>query len=87
MFSSEEYESIFSFFIKKGLDRKYYYVEDDYIDVAYKDDYLFGKKSSEDAGHIWLKYKNGELKELGEASTIIKSLRNNTKAIYRAYCD
>lgn len=82
-----DYKRVFEFFREKNLDEKYYFVEDSYIDVAYKDDYLFGEKRSEDAGHIWLIDKFGSLVDLGEASHIVKALRNNLKAKYRVYCD
>ena len=83
----EEWESVINYFKEKQLDYKYFYVIDHYTDVPYKDDYLFGKKRSEDADHIWVKYKNGRLVELAEASDIIKSLRNNIKGKTRVYCD
>jgi HD superfamily phosphohydrolase len=61
-----------------------YYFEDSYNNVAYKDAYLLGKKSSERAEHIWLKTGN-EQKELTEFSPIVKSLRNNELKRRRAY--
>lgn len=87
LLSGEEWRSIHNFFEQRSMDDKYYFVTDNYIDVPYKDDYLFGKKRSEDAGHIWLKDKDNHIIELGAASDIIKALRNNLKIKYRAYCD
>ncbi|HHU92450.1 MAG TPA: HD domain-containing protein [Halanaerobiaceae bacterium] len=87
LFTGEEWESVINFFREKQLDYKYFYVIDYYTDVPYKNDYLFGKKTSEDAGHIWLKDNKGKLTELAEASDIIKSLRNNIKKKTRVYCD
>ncbi len=85
--SSEQNDRIYEFFCDVNLKKEYYYVEDDYKSVAYKDDYLFGEKSSEDSGHIWLRTKQGKLVELAETSDIIKALRNNVKRKYRSYCD
>lgn len=86
-FSFDEFDKTSSFFKVKKLRRDYYLVEDSYTNVAYKDDYLFGKKSSEDAAHIWLVDKKNALTELAEASPIIKALRNKSNAKYRIYCD
>lgn len=66
-------------------ENKVFYFEDDYNNVAYKDYYLLGKKSSEYAEHIWLKYDNDEQKELSQVSPIVKSLSNIELKKYRAY--
>ncbi len=87
LFTHQQYKNFEKFFKERNLEMKYYFIEDDYIDVPYKDDYLFGKKRSEDSGHIWLLDKNNKLIELAEASDIIKSLRNNLNIKYRGYCD
>lgn len=65
-------------------DNKYYYIEDSYNNVPYKDSYLLGKKTSEEAEHIWLKIGEDQ-KELSEFSPIIKSLKNNELKRRRAY--
>lgn len=82
-----DYVNALRFFEERNLEPKYYLVTDDFTNVAYKDDYLFGKKRSEDAGHIWLINKTDQLKDLGEASSLIKALRNDSNAKYRVYCD
>lgn len=87
LISSEKNDKVYEFFKAKNLAKQYYFVEDCYTGVAYKDDYLFGEKSSEEAGHIWLINRFDKLIELGEASAIIKALKNNAKRKYRVYCD
>jgi HD superfamily phosphohydrolase len=76
-------------FRDKGIDleneKGYYLFEDEFSNVAYKDDYLIGKKSSEDASHIWLKFADGSLKEFAEESSIVQSLRNKEFIKRRGY--
>ncbi|NUU95811.1 hypothetical protein XO10_05890 [Marinitoga sp. 1135] len=67
-----------------GENAKYFYLEDNYRNVPYKDTYLLGKTKSEDAEHIWLKEKN-KIIELATKSHIIGTLRNNNIKKSRAY--
>lgn len=62
----------------------YFFLIDDYQNVPYKDLYLLGKRSSQEAEHIWLKYKDTQ-KELSEVSPVIKALKNKEFTKYRAY--
>lgn len=87
VFTPEQHRALNRFFTENEINDNYYFAYDSYTDVPYKDDYLFGKKRSEEAGHIWLINKDENLIELGEASDIIKALRNNLKIKNRAYCD
>lgn len=73
--------------IRKKLskeEKEYFYFVDDYKNVPYKDPYLLGEKSPENAEHIWLKI-GGNQKELAEKSPIIGSLKNKELKKYRAY--
>lgn len=65
----------------------YFFFEDNYLNNPYKDTYLLGKDTAEEAGHIWLieKQSNSNITELAEKSDIIKALRNNITKRYRAY--
>lgn len=63
---------------------KYYYFEDDYKNIAYKDSYLLGNTTSEYAEHIWLKTKKGQV-ELSAVSPLIGALKNKNFSKYRAY--
>lgn len=65
--------------------RKYYYLEDSYIDNPYKDEYLLGKKTSEEANHIWLMLPNEAIQELSANSKTINSLKNSVLRKSRAY--
>ena len=76
---------ITEYFKNKGKEEDFYFFEDKYSNIPYKDTYLLGKKSSEDASHIWLKDTNGQLKEFAEVSPIISSLRNKELKKRRGY--
>ncbi len=84
LFGRTDYRKISSIFENDEIEN-YFYFEDQYLNVAYKDTYLLGEKTAEKAEHIWLKYQNGELKEFAEVSPIINSLRNNELRKRRAY--
>ena len=84
LFNRKEYKKIAKLFNDENKEN-YYYFEDQYLNVAYKDYYLLGKKTAHKAEHIWLKYPDGDLKEFAEVSPIIKSLRNNELRKKRAY--
>lgn len=71
-------------FQNNELKFNYFFLIDDYQNVPYKDLYLLGKRSSQEAEHIWLKYKDTQ-KELSEVSPIIKALKNKEFTKYRAY--
>lgn len=84
LFNRDEYKKISEVF--DDLEKEnYFYFDDQYLNVAYKDNYLLGKKEAERAEHIWLKYSNGNLKEFSEVSPIISSLKNNELRKRRAY--
>ena len=87
LFSQHDYGKISEYFVEKNQEEKrdYYYFEDEYLNVPYKDSYLLGKKSPEQAEHIWLIFPNGDLKELATVSPIISSLKNNELRKKRAY--
>lgn len=74
-----------NYFKEKGKEGNYFYFEDKYRNVAYKDDYLLGKSNSENASHIWLKVSGGKLKEFAEASPIVQSLKNKELLKRRGY--
>jgi hypothetical protein len=81
-----------SFFKKEQKEYEYYFMEDVYSNIAYKDTYLLGKRTAEDAAHIWLKSSDNNLKEFAEVSPIVKSLRNNELKkrrgyVHRDYCE
>jgi HD superfamily phosphohydrolase len=83
LFSMDDYDALRK---EIGEDQvNYFYFEDEYLNVAYKDTYLLGKKEPEKAEHIWLKFPRGQLKEFSEVSPIINSLKNNTLKRKRAY--
>lgn len=84
LFTWEDYKEIGTIFEDSDKE-KYFYFEDQYLNVAYKDNYLLGKKNSEHAEHIWLKLSSGELREFSEVSPIISSLKNNELRKKRAY--
>ncbi len=83
LFSRDEYKKIEKIF--SGDESQYYLLEDEYLNVPYKDTYLLGKNSAERAEHIWLKFQNGKLKEFSEVSPIINHLKNNELRKKRAY--
>ena len=85
LFGKNEYRKISDIFDNNREIEDYYFFEDEYLNVAYKDVYLLGKQSSEKAEHIWLKFPDGELKEFAEVSPIINSLKNNELKKKRAY--
>ena len=87
LFNREQYRYISSFSNEKSLEEKYFFVEDDFTDVPYKDDYLYGKERSEDSENIWLLLKNNWIRDLAEVSEIIRALRNNVNIKYRGYFD
>ena len=45
LISSEKNDKVYEFFKAKKLAKQYYFVEDCYTGVAYKDDYLLEKKA------------------------------------------
>ncbi len=63
---------------------KYFYFEDDYKNVPYKDSYLLGETSPEKSEHIWVTYK-GKIKDLAEDSPVLKTLRNTELKKRRFY--
>ncbi|MFW5700501.1 MAG: HD domain-containing protein [Cyclobacteriaceae bacterium] len=83
LFNRSDYQRIERVF--KGDESDYFYFEDEYLNVAYKDTYLLGKKTAERAEHIWLKFHTGNLKEFAEVSPVISSLKNNELRKKRAY--
>lgn len=85
LFNREEYRKLSEIFANDQEKENYFYFDDQYLNVAYKDNYLLGKKMAERAEHIWLKYSNGSLKEFSEVSPIISSLKNNELRKRRAY--
>ena len=85
LFSGIEHDRIGNFFRDKKLDKRYYYIEDDYTQNPYKDDYFFDLGKSE---KIWIltgEERNTEVKELSEVSDIVRILRNNISRTSRAY--
>lgn len=84
LFSREEYRKIDDKFEDKVCS-DYFFVEDDYINNPYKDDYLLGKEGPERAGHIWLMAVDGSIKELAEESILINALRNRITKRMRGY--
>ena len=62
----------------------YYLIEDNYIDNPYKDMYLLGKDIDE-AENIWLGMPDGTIKELGQVSRLIRTLKNSMTKKARAY--
>jgi uncharacterized protein len=84
LFSREEYRKLDDRFEDKVCS-DYFFVEDDYINNPYKDDYLLGKEGPERAGHIWLMAADGSIKELAEESILINALRNRITKRMRGY--
>jgi len=84
LFSREEYRKLDELFPDKTY-ADYFFVEDDYINNPYKDDYLLGKGAPEDAGHIWLLTSDGTIRELAEESILINALRNRISKRTRGY--
>jgi HD superfamily phosphohydrolase len=82
IFTREQYRDIDKILGDELKD--FYYFEDSYLNIGYKDPYLLGKKYPESAEHIWIKIEDGTL-ELSEKSLIISSLRNKEFKKYRAY--
>lgn len=64
--------------------KDYYFFEDDYTNIGYKDAYLLGEKGPERSEHIWLR-KGKKIRELANESAIIGSLKNKDLKKYRAY--
>ncbi len=85
LFNREEYKILSEIFENNQEKEDYFYFDDQYLNVAYKDNYLLGKKQADRAEHIWLKFSNGDLKEFSEVSPIISSLKNNELRKKRAY--
>ncbi len=85
LFNREDYKKLSEIFDNNPEKEEYFYFDDQYLNVAYKDNYLLGKKQAERAEHIWLKYSNGDLKEFSGVSPIISSLKNNELRKKRAY--
>ncbi len=85
LFNRENYKKLTDIFENNSENENYFYFDDQYLNVAYKDNYLLGKKEAKRAEHIWLKYSNGDLKEFSEVSPIISSLKNNELRKKRAY--
>ena len=85
LFDRKGYKKLSEIFKNNPADENYFYFDDQYLNVAYKDNYLLGKKEAERAEHIWLKYADGTLKEFSEVSPIINSLKNNELRKKRAY--
>ncbi len=84
MESHREYSELRDKYKEKLKDSfDYYFLEDDYKNNPYKDNYLLSK-SSEPSERIWLSIK-GKAKDLAEESTIIKALRNNVLEVNRIY--
>lgn len=81
----EKYSEIASIFGHNDYFR-YYLIDDDYINNPYKDNYLLGKESSENAEHIWLLNDNNRLVELAESSRIVHNLKTISKKVFRLYC-
>jgi len=92
LFKEIENDSLFEYntqsLIMKTLGKysdepEYLFLEDKYSNIPYKDTYLLGKSSSENASHIWL--KGEDLREFSEVSPIIGSLKNRDLKRKRAY--
>lgn len=84
LFSREEYRRLDQVFEDRHY-ADYFFVEDDYINNPYKDDYLLGKEGTERAGHIWLLAADGSVKELAEESVFIGAVRNRSAKRMRGY--
>ncbi|MFW5704147.1 MAG: hypothetical protein ACOCXQ_04875, partial [Patescibacteria group bacterium] len=84
LYSHAEFKKIDGYFksINENTDDNFRY--DEPVDNPYKDDYLLGKKSGEDAELIWL-LKEGKTVELSTDSMLIKALENKQIKKYRAY--
>ncbi|MDR1160842.1 MAG: HD domain-containing protein [Tannerellaceae bacterium] len=84
LFSRKDYTYLRTLFTDDE-DFDYCFLEDEYLNIAYKDSYLLGEKKHDRAEHIWLQYPNGDLKEFSEVSPIVKSLKNKVLHKKRAY--
>lgn len=82
--SLQEYSELIDIYKEKmGDEFEYFFLEDDYLNNPYKDNYLLSKPSSA-SERIWLDIK-GKPKDLAVESKIINSLRNNVLEVKRIY--
>ena len=86
LYDREEYKTISKEIFGHSEElEKYYFLEDDYSSIAYKDLYLLGKTTSNEAELIWLKYSDNNIKELSQVSPIANALKNKVSKRKRAY--
>ncbi|MDQ7032893.1 MAG: hypothetical protein Q9M37_09315, partial [Desulfonauticus sp.] len=66
---------------------KYFFFEDDYKNLPYKDSYLLGETSPEKAERIWVVLEDNRICDIANISSLLKTLKNAILKRTRFYID